>query len=128
VRDLAVCAVGMELGGCRRAGFSGGWVEFRRVQDVESAVALLNGRQILGATRQGEFLNDLWGFWFVPGFAWDDLIEDVCRMRRERVLRVKSQVASARSKKDFVEKRTGSARAMLRENRSWRPRKRRMLR
>jgi hypothetical protein len=89
------------------------------VQDAESAVEFLNGRSILGATRRGEFLNDLWCFRFVPGFAWDDLVEDECKMRRERVLRVKIQVAAARREKDFVEKRNDLARTMLRENSPW---------
>jgi ESF2/ABP1 family protein len=108
-----------KLGGRRRAGFSDGWVEFKRVRDAESVVALLNGQPIIGATRRGKFQNDLWCLRFLPGFAWDDLVDESCGTRRERVLRVKSEVAAARREKAFVEKRADLARTMLREDRRW---------
>jgi ESF2/ABP1 family protein len=106
------------LGGRRRAGFTDGWVEFVRAADAEAAVELLNGRPMTGATRRGRFQNDLWCLKMLPGFRWDDLVDESCGTRRERVLRVKSEVAAARRERAFVEQRAALARTIARnENR-----------
>jgi ESF2/ABP1 family protein len=106
------------LGGRRRAGFSDGWVEFQRQRDADSAVALLNGQPIRGATRRGKFQNDLWCLRLLPGFSWDDLVDEIYGTRRERVLRVKSEVAAARRERAFIEKRADLARIVLRDRRA----------
>jgi ESF2/ABP1 family protein len=106
------------LGGRHRAGFTDGWVEFQRQGDAESAVALLNGQPIRGATRRGKFQNDLWCLRLLPAFSWDDLVDEVFGTRRERVLRVKSEVAAARRERAFIEKRADLARIVLRDRRA----------
>jgi ESF2/ABP1 family protein len=104
------------LGGRRNAGFSDGWVEFSRASDAETAVVLLHGQPMTGATRKGKFQNDLWCLKFLPGFVWDDLVEEVCGTRRERLLRVKSEVAAARRERAFVEEKAELARVMKRDD------------
>lgn len=97
------------LGGRRRAGFTDGWVEFARAEDAAAAVDLLNGQPMAGATRRGRFQNDLWCLRLLPNFSWDDLVDEACGTRRERVLRVKREVAAARREKAFVEQRAALA-------------------
>lgn len=97
------------LGGRRRAGFADGWVEFLRADDAAAAVELLNGQPMTGATRRGRFQNDLWCLRLLPNFSWDDLVEEACGSRRERVLRVKREVSAARRERAFVEQRAALA-------------------
>lgn len=106
-----------KIGGRRRAGFSDGWVEFLRCADAESAVALLNGQSMTGATRRGRFENDLWCLRLLPDFKWDDLVDEACGTRRERVLRVKSEVAASRRERSFVEQRSALAKSIERRER-----------
>jgi hypothetical protein len=100
------------LGGRRRAGYTDGWVEFLRTADADSAVELLNGQPMTGATRRGRFQNDLWCLRLLPGFNWDDLVNEACGPKRERVLRVKSEVAAARRERAFVEQRAALAKSI----------------
>lgn len=102
------------LGGRRRAGFSDGWVEFGRAADAEAAAEMLNGQPMTGVTRRGKFENDLWCIRFLKGFSWDDLVDESCGTRRERVLRVKSEVAAARRERAFVEGRAALAKVVMR--------------
>lgn len=105
------------IGGRRRAGFTDGWVEFLRCADAESAVELLNGQPMTGATRRGRFENDLWCLRLLPDFKWDDLVDEACGTRRERVLRVKSEVAASRRERSFVEQRSALAKSIERSER-----------
>lgn len=105
------------LGGRRRAGFTDAWVEFLRIADAESAVELLNGQPMTGATRRGRFENDLWCLRLLPDFKWDDLVDEACGTRRERVLRVKSEVAASRRERSFVEQRAALAKRIERSER-----------
>lgn len=105
------------IGGRRRVGFSDGWVEFLRYVDAESAVELLNGQPMTGATRRGRFENDLWCLRLLPEFKWDDLVDEACGTRRERVLRVKSEVAASRRERSFFEQRSALAKSIERSER-----------
>lgn len=104
--DASAVAARRQLGGRRRGGFSDGWVEYTRRRDAKSAVALLNGQPMSGAKRGGRWKNDLWNLRLLPrGYSWDDLVEETCGSKRERVLRVKAAVAASRREKAFVEER-----------------------
>lgn len=84
--------------------------------DAVAAVELLNGHPMTGASRRGKFENDLWCMKFLKDFAWDDLVEEVCGTRRERVLRVKSEVAAARRERAFVEQRAELSKRIARKD------------
>lgn len=100
------------IGGRRRAGFTDGWVEFSNCADAEAAAEMLNGKPMKGVTRRGKFQNDLWCLRMLPDFSWDDLVDESCGTRRERVLRVKSEVAAARRERLFVEQRSALAKTI----------------
>lgn len=108
-------SVRRSLGGRRRSGYSDGWVEFLRSKDAAAAVELLNGQPMTGATRRGKFENDLWCLKLLNGFLWEDLVEEVCGTRRERILRVKSEVAAARRERAFVEQRAELSKMIARK-------------
>lgn len=104
--DAGAVAARRQLGGRRRGGFSDGWVEYTCRRDAKNAVALLNGQPMAGAKRGGRWKNDLWNLRLLPrGYSWDDLVEETCGSKRERVLRVKAAVAASRREKAFVEER-----------------------
>lgn len=97
------------LGGRRRSGYIDGWIEYTRKSDARTAVALLNGRAMNAAKRGGRWANDLWCLKLLKKYSWDDLIEETCGTKRERVLRIKAEVAAARREKHFVEERAALA-------------------
>lgn len=106
------------LGGRRRAGFMDGWVEFKRAADAQAAVEMLHGQPIVGATRRGKFQHDLWCMKALPDYAWSDLVEEVCGTKRERVLRVKREIAAAKRERAYVERKAELARSLMRAERS----------
>ncbi len=104
--DASIVSARRKLGGRRRGGFSDGWVEYTRRRDARNAVELLNGRPMAGAKRGGRWKDDLWCLKLLQkGFTWEDLVEETCGNKRERVLKVKAAVAASRREKAFVEER-----------------------
>lgn len=89
----------------RQTAFKDGWVEFLRREDALQAVTFLNGQPMRGAKKRGKFADDLWAIKFLPAFTWDDLSREVFGSRRERVLKVREQVAAARRERAWVEGR-----------------------
>lgn len=89
----------------RSTSFRDGWVEFDNRRHAKAAIALLNGRSILGGKRRGKFSNDIWAMRYLPKYSWDDLGREVFGNPRERVLKVREEVASARRERAWVEQR-----------------------
>lgn len=89
----------------RQVAYRDGWVEFPSRRDAKRAVELLNGQPMAGAKRRGAFANDLWVMRLLRGFTWDDLRQEMLGSERERVLKVREEVASARRERTWVESR-----------------------
>ncbi|PXF47150.1 Pre-rRNA-processing protein ESF2 [Gracilariopsis chorda] len=95
----------MSLGGSRRrTTFRDGWVEYSSRNDARETVALLNGRPMAGLKRKGRWANDLWCMKFLPAFEWRHLTAEVFG-GRERILKVREEMAAARQERNWVEER-----------------------
>ncbi|KAI0566174.1 activator of basal transcription 1 [Gracilaria domingensis] len=96
----------LSLGGSRRrTTFRDGWVEYSSRRDARETVQLLNGRPMTGAKRKGRWANDLWCMKFLPGFEWRHLTAEIFG-GRERILRVREEMAAARQQRNWVEERS----------------------
>lgn len=87
--------------------FQDGWVEFERLRDARRAVALLNGHPMhTRKKKKGKFSNDLWSMKLLRGFTWAHLDREVFGgTQRERILKVREQIETARREKNWVESR-----------------------
>ena len=96
----------------RGASFRDGWVEYKSRKDAKRSVRLLNGQPMISGKRPGRWRDDLWCMKFLSGFVWEDLSKEVFGVARERTLKVREQVAAARSEKSWIEKRAAIANAV----------------
>lgn len=95
----------VSLGGSRRrTTFRDGWVEYSSRNDARETVALLNGRPMTALKRKGRWANDLWCMKFLPAFEWRHLTAEVFG-GRERILKVREEMAAARQERNWVEER-----------------------
>lgn len=90
----------------RTTKFQDGWVEFVRLRDAKRAMDLLNGQPMHAGKKRGRFANDLWAMRLLPSYSWDDLGREVFGgSGRERVLKVREEVSTARREKAWMENR-----------------------
>ncbi|CAN8068507.1 unnamed protein product [Agarophyton chilense] len=96
----------LALGGSRRRTiFRDGWVEYSSRKDARETVQFLNGQPMTGSKRKGRWANDLWCMKFLPGFEWRHLTTEIFG-GRERILRVREEMAAARQQRNWVEERS----------------------
>ena len=100
--------------GRTRAEWRDGWVEFTRRSAARRAVELVNGRAMTGPKRRGKWADDLWCMGLLKGFEWADLVAETRTAGRERMLKVRAELAAARREREFVEEIVAKGRRMER--------------
>lgn len=77
-------------GGCRKRGFTEGWVEFMEKKIAKKFVRRYNGQPI-GGKKRNPFFEELWCVKYLSKFKWDHLLEGIRKSQRKiRVAEIRS--------------------------------------
>ena len=100
----------VELGGSSGLRYIEGWAEFETVKEAKSVVEIYNGTRI-GPRKTSRFYDDFWHLRYLPGFTWDMLMEKTRIEKRERIMRLRLELAKAKKEDElFLESVAKSAR------------------
>lgn len=90
-------------GGNKKRSFTDGWVEFVKKKDAKQACELLNAR-IIGGKKNGYYHDDVWNLFYLKGFKWNDLTEQIAAENAERASRMRAEISKTRKEnKEFEE-------------------------
>ena len=90
-------------GGNKKRSFTDGWVEFVKKKDAKQACELLNAKTI-GGKKKGYYHDDVWNLFYLKGFKWNDLTEQIAAENAERSSRMRAEISKTRKEnKEFEE-------------------------
>ena len=88
----------VKTGGCKKACFTEGWVEFLSKADAKRIALMLNSKPLGGKKRHNFYHDDLWCMRYLSRFTWNDLIEH--RVYQKQMNQKTLQVTLSKQKRD----------------------------